>query len=224
MKTDLLDIRNCDCIDLMAEYPDKHFDLAIVDPPYGINAESTAKKVRKNKLQRLNGEGGKLKNRILNTSKIDWDYEPPGKEYFNELFRVSKNQIIWGGNYFDLPPTRGIIVWDKCQPWENFSQIELAWTSFDKPAALAKFANTGCHNKEKKIHPTQKLVKLYSWLLTKRAEKGQKILDTHMGSGSIAIACHYAKCPLVACELDKDYYDMACERINNETKQLIFEF
>jgi site-specific DNA-methyltransferase (adenine-specific) len=230
---------NIDCMIGMAEYPDKYFDLAIVDPPYGINSpnmqmghnptrtetgqypsESTAVKLKKNRLQRLNGGGGKLKNRILNTSKIGWDYEKPKPNYFIELKRVSKNQIVWGGNYFDLPPTRGIVCWDKCQPWENFSQFELAWTSFDSPAALYRFSNTGGANLEKKIHPTQKPIALYKWLLTKYAKQGDKILDTHVGSASSLIACEDMGFEYVGFELDKDYYEAAQKRLKQFRSQL----
>lgn len=163
---------------VMARYPDKYFDLAIVDPPYGINAPnmqmgshpnrskndgfgsgpgiSTAVKLK----GRLNSGGGKLKDRKLNTSSIAWDNQIPSDKYFKELKRVSKNQVIWGGNYFPLPPTRCILAWDKMQPWENFSQFELAWTSYDKPAGLFRQSNTGGNNLETKIHPTQKPVRL----------------------------------------------------------------
>lgn len=195
-----------DCLDFMKGYPDGYFDLAIVDPPYGINAAnmqmgSNPKRSRSDghgsgpavstsvKLKgRLNQGSGKLKNRLLNQSGFDWDNEVPGPEYFTELFRVSKNQIIWGGNYFDLPPTRCIICWDKMQPWENFSQWEMAWTSFDKPAKMFKLSNTGGRNNEKKIHPTQKPVKLYEWILKEFGASGDKIIDTHLGSGSSRIA------------------------------------
>ena len=214
----MLTITNEDNMTLMARYPDKYFDLAIVDPPYGINATNigATPNQRRSGLQRLNGGGGKLKNRVLNTAKkIEWDDAIPDQDYFNELFRVSKNQIIWGGNYFPLPPTRCVICWDKCQPWENFSQIELAWTSFDMPAPLFRFDNrTGG-----KIHPTQKPVALYKWLLDKYAKPNDKILDTHLGSGSIAIACHDYGFDLTACELDKEYFDKAMDRINNHVAQ-----
>jgi len=220
----MLQITNEDNMLLMARYPDNYFDLAIVDPPYGIGMpkqsnlkgykgrESLNERLEKN---RLNGGSGKLKNRILNTSNCNWDNAIPTNEYFNELKRVSKNQIIWGGNYFPLPPSRCIICWDKCQPWENFSQIELAWTSFDMPAQIFKFDNrTGG-----KIHPTKKPTALYKWLLDKYAKPNDKILDTHLGSGSIAIACHDYGFDLTACELDKDYYDKAMQRINNHIAQ-----
>ena len=222
-------LHNCDNMDFMRGLPDGAFSLAIVDPPYGIGQpkQSNLKgyngraslddRLYKN---RLNSGGGKLKNRMLNTSDINWDDEIPIDDYFTELFRVSKNQIIWGGNYFPLPPTRGIIVWDKCQPWENFSQIELAWTSFDSPAALFKFDNrTG-----DKIHPTQKPVALYEWLLSKYAKAGDTILDTHIGSGSIAIACQTLGFELTGCELDAGYFESASRRIQQAFQQVtLFE-
>ena len=225
---------HADCMELMRQYPDKHFDLAIVDPPYGINApsmsmgqnlsrndgfsrgESTAVKAKKG---RLNSGSGKLKNRLLNTSDIDWDDEVPPPEYFAELFRVSKNQIIFGGNYFDLPPTRCVVCWDKCQPWENFSQWEMAWTSFDKPAALFSYSNTGGANSETKIHPTQKPIKLYEWALMKFAKDGDLILDTHLGSGSIAVASNNLGFEIVASELKQSYFENAVKRIDSASKQ-----
>jgi site-specific DNA-methyltransferase (adenine-specific) len=179
-----------DNMDLMLETSSHHYDIAIVDPPYGINAPNMAatKFQRKKGSKRLNGGSVKLKNRVLNKSDIDWDSSIPDDDYFRELFRVSKNQIIWGGNYFDLRPTRCVVCWDKVQPWENFSQIELAWTSFDTPAQLFRFDNrTGG-----KIHPTQKPVELYAYLLRKYVPKGSKILDTHTGSATIAQAVDMA--------------------------------
>lgn len=199
----MITITNEDNMELMARYPDNHFGLAVVDPPYGIVDNAAA-------------GAGKLKNRVLNKSAAkfkEWDLKP-SDEYFKELFRVSKNQIIWGGNYFNLPPSRCMLVWDKCQPWENFSQVELAWTSFSKPAQLFKFDNrTG-----DKIHPTQKPVQLYKWILNKYYEGGG-ILDTHLGGGSIAIACHDYGVDLTACEIDKDYFDKAQKRINEHMAQ-----
>lgn len=173
---------NIDCMEYMSTLPDRFFDLAVVDPPYGINAPcmnmgstrenvSTASKLRKG---RLNAGAGKLKDRALQMMPISWDFETPKQEYFSELFRVSKNQIIWGGNYFHLPPTRGIVCWDKMQPWENFSQVELAWTSFDCPAKIVRISTTGGANREEKIHPTQKPVALYAWLFKKFAGGGIK--------------------------------------------------
>jgi site-specific DNA-methyltransferase (adenine-specific) len=225
---------NMDCMEYMATLPDKAFDLAIVDPPYGINADamsmgqnlnradgwkhkaSTAVRIKKG---RLNSGGGKLKNRILNQSSIGWDDQIPDDDYFAELIRVSENQIIFGGNYFDLPPSRCVICWDKCQPWENFSQWEMAWTSFDKPAAMFRYSNTGGANAETKIHPTQKPTSLYLWLLSKYAKPGQRILDTHLGSGSHGIACNNLGFEFVGCELDEDYFDAACKRIEQATAQ-----
>ena len=216
--TDKITLYNCDCMEYMKDIPDKYYDLAIVDPPYGIGAPkmSATPCQRKNGCNRLNQGSGKLKNRVLNTSNCGWDDAIPTQEYFNELFRVSKNQIIWGGNYFPLPPSRCIICWDKMQPWENFSQVELAWTSFDSPAQLYRFDNrTGG-----KIHPTQKPVKLYEWLLKHYAKPTDKILDTHFGSCSIGIACHNFGCSLDACELDEEYFDNAFKRVRTHVRQL----
>jgi site-specific DNA-methyltransferase (adenine-specific) len=222
----------------MARYPDKFFDLAIVDPPYGINATemnmgsnpnrsrndghgsgpavSTAAKLK----GRLNQGSGKLKNRILNKSEIGWDNAIPSPEYFAELKRVSKHQIIWGGNYFPLPPTRCIVCWDKRQPWENFSQWEMAWTSFDKPAALFSYSNTGGANAETKIHPTQKPVDLYRWLLKRFAQEGNKIIDTHMGSQSSRIAAYQMGFDYYGWEIDKDYFEAGNKRFKEQTAQL----
>ena len=201
MLGDKFSIINDDCMNILPKYADDYFDLAIVDTPYGIADNPSRHK-----------GSGKLKNRILNKNAdkfAEWD-KAPGKEYFDELFRVSKNQIIWGGNYFDLPPYRCVIVWDKCQPFPNFSAVEIAWTSFDKPASLYRYDN----RKKGKIHPTQKPIQLYSWLLENYAEPTNKILDTHLGSGSIAIACHYFDTEeFVGIEIDKEYYDMANKRI-----------
>lgn len=142
---------NMDCMEYMKTLPDNAFDLAVVDPPYGIRADnfkngSGAKDHPKGstseRLRWSNGSG-KLKDRLLNRADCSWDLNPPSEEYFIELFRISRDQIIWGGNYFRLPPTRGIIAWDKMQPWENFSQVEMAWTSFDRPAALFQYCNAG---------------------------------------------------------------------------------
>ena len=204
-----LDLRHADCMDVMREFPDNYFCLAVVDPPYGIGEAGGQMHS-----QRPLTSAGKLKNRVLNTGNTKWDVAPKA-EYFDELRRVSKNQIIWGGNYFPLPPTRCVIAWDKVQPWENFSQWEMAWTSFNSPARLKQIDNrTG-----DKIHPTQKPVDLYHWLLANFAKPGMKILDTHLGSGSHAIACHYAGMHLTACEIDADYFREASARIVRETAQ-----
>lgn len=199
-------------LDLMARYEDNYFDLAIVDPPYGINMAMGHKGSEKR------GDKNKYKNFAGNDSLI------PPKQYWDELFRVSKNQIVWGGNYMIefLKPTPCFIVWDKVQP-ENFSMAmaEFAWTSFDSPAKIFKKRIVGADTE--RIHPTQKPTSLYQWLLTKYAEKGNKILDTHLGSGSIAIAVDSVNkiekldLELVACELDKNYYEQAKARIERQT-------
>ena len=195
------EVYNVDCMEYMRSLPDKSFDLAIVDPPYGMKEHGAQ-----------NGGKGKMKNRAYNNGCIDkWDISPR-KEYFDELFRVSINQIIWGGNYFNLPPTRCIIGWDKMQPFPNFSQIEIAWTSFNGPAKLFRYDNrTGG-----KIHPTQKPVDLYAWILKNYAKEGNKILDTHLGSGSSRIAAYKLGFDFVGCEIDKEYFDKSVERFNRE--------
>ena len=156
----------------------------------------------------------------MNSSSIDWDNQVPPKEYFDLLFAKSKNQIIWGGNYFGLPPTRCIICWDKLQPWENFSQWEMAWTSFDKPAKIFKLSNTGGSNKEAKIHPTQKPVKLYEFLLKNFAIENDKILDTHLGSGSSRIACHKLGLDFIGFETNTTYFLEQEKRFNLYKSQL----
>jgi site-specific DNA-methyltransferase (adenine-specific) len=224
----MIELLNMDCMTYMSTLPDKAFSLGITDPPYGIGQpkqsnlkgyngrESLETRLSKN---RLNSGGGKLKDRTLNTSNCEWDNAIPDQEYFDELMRVCENVIIWGGNYFPLPPSRCILCWDKVQPWENFSQIELAWTSFDSPAQLFKFDNrTG-----DKIHPTQKPVQLYEWVLNKYAKTGHRILDTHLGSGSSAIAAHNLGFDFVGMELDKYYFDAACARLkSHQAQQTLF--
>ncbi len=205
----MLDLRNCDNMDLMREYPDNYFDLAIVDPPYGIKRSGQNETFVKNQ---------KHKRKFFEDKK--WDSETPKKQYFDELFRVSKNQIIWGANYFPqfLKSSMGWIFWDKGQDL-TMSDGELAFSSFD--VALRRVIMNRCELQiEGTIHPTQKPVKLYKWLLEKYAKQGDKILDTHLGSGSIAIACHYMGFDLVGCELDEEYFDAMQKRIKEETKQL----
>ena len=194
-------------IELMARYKDNYFDLAIVDPPYMDNNE------------------GLKNNGVARTQYNIQTFNKPKKEYFKELFRVSKNQIIWGGNYFtnNLPESRGWVCWDKVEHGKNFSKFELAWTSFDKITEIFRQNNHGgfvAVGVNKKIHPTQKHLKLYEWLLMNYAKEGDKILDTHLGSGSIAIACHNLGYDLTACELDKEYFEAAMKRLNNHTAQL----
>ena len=206
----------------MKDYGDNHFDLAIVDPPYGIDFSNYN---RTNKAS--NGERYKA-DKYKNSN---WDDNIPTDDYFKELQRISINQIIWGGNYFPClwkNGCKGFIFWYKHQPVDNFSDGELAYTSFNKVAKCFSYQYYGGlegHTKAStKIHPTQKPVKLYEWLLCNYAEKGQKILDTHLGSGSIAIACYYFGCDLVGIEIDKDYYDAAKKRIDNMTKQEVLNF
>lgn len=159
-----------------------------------------------------------LKDRMFQRSKISmWD-KAPSKEYFEELFRVSKNQIIWGGNYFELPPCRCFIVWDKMQPFESFSRCEFAWTSFKGPAKIFTYDN----RYSGKIHPTQKPVALYEWLLNKYSKKDDIILDTHVGSGSSLIACKHTGNRYVGFEIDTDFYNAAVKRIKEETSQKKF--
>lgn len=213
-----IELLNIDCMAFMATLPDKAFDLAIVDPPYGIDAaELFGGDIRKS------GNGCAMKSAF---EKKAWDSSMPDREYFEQLERVSKNRIIWGANYMTncLPPSMGWIVWDKDNGTTKFSDCELAFTSFEK--ALRKFKYTwngmiqgDMKNKEARVHPTQKPVKLYEWLLTNYAKPGQRILDTHLGSGSHAIACNNLGFELVGCELDKDYFDAACKRIEQATAQ-----
>ena len=200
---------NIDCMEYMKTCLDNTFDLAIVDPLYGIK-ELTGKEV-------CHGRG-KLKNNIFNQGAekfVEWD-KKPSKEYFDELFRVSKNQIIWGGNYFDLPPARCFIVWDKCQSFPNFSACEFAWTSFNMPAKIFRIDNrTGG-----KIHPTQKPIELYKKILKTFAQQGYRILDTHLGSGSSRIACYDAGYDFVGCEIDIEYFEKQEDRFKNHCSQM----
>ena len=197
-------ITNEDNIKLMARYEDNYFDLAIVDPPYGINA---------GKMTMGSGKHEFVKNK-------DWDSSAPNDEYFNELFRVSKNQIIWGGNYFKLPLNNNWLIWDKLNPNLSFSEAELAWCSIKNNIRIFKRLSTLPDYDGKKQHPTQKPIKLYEWILLKYGKEGYKILDTHLGSGSIAIACHNLGYDLTACELDKEYYNAAIKRLKQHKQQL----
>ena len=183
---------------MMARYPDDYFDLAIVDPPYGIG-------ISKNPVRQQH-------------EKKEWDNNIPTEEYFIELFRVSKNQIIWGGNYFNLPTSQGFFIWDKKQPHDfSLAMVEMAWSSIQKPA---KMWSSSVLKERGKIHPTQKPVKLYEWLLMNYAKKGDKILDTHRGSASLDIACHNLGFDLVTCELDTDYFNDGNKRLKQHQQQL----
>ena len=233
-----IEIVRADCMDYMKDVPENAFSIAIPDPPYGINApnmqmgthktrtgdgypgESVAVKLRKG---RLNSVGGKLKNRLLNTSDINWDDEKPSPEYFTTLKRISKNQLIWGGNYFDLGPTRGFAIWNKNQPWPSFSQAEFCWSSFDCPSKVFTYSNRGGANEEVKIHPTQKPVPLYLWLLDTYAKKGDTILDTHLGSGSSMLAAYARGFDFVGIEKDILYYEAAVKRFMEFMKQPLFK-
>ena len=197
-------------MELMSRYPDNHFELAIVDPPYGIDLANMNMGLGKAK------KSSKAKNRKWKPK--DWDKTPPNKKYFKELFRVSVHQIIWGGNYFDLPPCYGYVVWDKEIPKGlSFADCEIAWYSFKKAAKIYKYSTY--NDKKNKFHPTQKPIALYEWLLMNYAKEGDKILDTHLGSGSIAIACHNLGFDLTACEIDKEYFDAAMKRLEQHKSQ-----
>jgi site-specific DNA-methyltransferase (adenine-specific) len=208
--TDKITITNEDNMQLMARYPDNYFDLAIVDPPYGIKRSGQTETFTKNP---------KHKRKYFEDK--GWDNETPKKEYFEQLFRVSRNQIIWGANYFTefLPSSMGWVFWDKGQDL-SMSDGELAFTSF-QVAMRRKIINRSQLMLEGGTqHPTQKPVKLYKWILDKYAKQGDKILDTHLGSGSIAIACHDYGFELTACELDAEYYSKAIQRIKSHTNQM----
>ena len=202
-----------DCMELMAKYPDKYFDLAVVDPPYGINADiknSTNKKQSK-----------KSASNSKNYGDQKWDADIPTKEYFIELFRVSKEQIIWGVNYYPFDfLAGGRIYWDKCVTMPTYSDGELAYCSLLNSIKSVKIAWHGMiqqnmKDKENRIHPTQKPVALYDWIFKNYAQQGFKILDTHMGSASSRIAAHKSKLDFVGCEIDPDYFAAAEKRYQN---------
>jgi site-specific DNA-methyltransferase (adenine-specific) len=202
-----------DCMDIMRDMPDKYFELAIVDPPYGIGLHGA--NMIKNKSD---------SDRIF---KIEWDQVAPDKLYFNELFRISNNQIIWGGNYFldILGFCKAPIIWDKLNGDSLYADGEMAWTSKDLPKNLKIFRHQWCgafkasERNTIKIHPTQKPVALYRWLLQKYAKPGDKIIDTHSGSGSLAIACHIEKFDFLSIEKDEDYWRSSVERLETEHSQ-----
>ena len=198
--TDKITITNEDNMQLIARYPDNYFDLAICDPPYGIDRN-----------------GMNMGNSVFNKDNKKWDSNIPSDKYFDELFRVSKNQIIWGGNYFPLPTSQYFAIWDKGETMygRDFAECEFAWVRNGGTRIYKKSPN-----QPERIHPTQKPVALYKWLLDKYAKEGDKILDTHLGSMSIAIACADYGFELVGCELDPDYYNAGIKRIQNHIAQL----
>lgn len=210
---------NADCMEYLKEFPDNYFDLAIVDPPYGGVTQGG---YMSNKMG-----GGVAKNRNDYHLGV-WQYGRPSDDYFKELLRVSKNQIIWGGNYYAslLPDSQGWIVWDKEKPeGVSFADAELAWTSFDVATRIFKFAWNGMlqgdmKNKEAKIHPTQKPVRLYEWCLSRYAKEGDTILDTHVGSRSSLIACHETDHKYIGFEIDPVYYEKAKQRIDEASSQV----
>lgn len=212
-----VELLNIDCMEYMATLPDKAFDLAIVDPPYGIgeNGDRNASRAKLAVAQNYKAFAG-------------GDREPPPIEYFTELQRVSKNQIVWGANHFIdriAKPSSCWVVWDKVTGGSDFADSELAYTSFKTAVRNFRFQWSGMlqgdmKNKEQRIHPTQKPVKLYEWLLTNYAKPWQRVLDTHLGSGSSAIAAHYFGVDFVGCELDKDYFEAAKKRFEQQTAQL----
>jgi|TARA_Y100000289_G_scaffold56947_1_gene60991 site-specific DNA-methyltransferase (adenine-specific) len=204
-----LKLINADCMDIMKEYKDNYFDLAIVDPPYGI------------KIQQSGGTPSHLG--FKNYKKKNWDNEIPSKEYFTELFRVSKNQIIWGANYFVKylnKGTMGWVFWFKGQNGLSMSDGEIAYTSFQKATRQVKINR--CDIKlDGAIHPTQKPIRLYNFLLDNYSNKNDKILDTHLGSGSSAIASFYYACKeFVGIEIDTEYYNDSIKRIKQKTAQM----
>jgi len=199
---------------MMARYPDDCFELSIVDPPYGINASKGV---------------GLYSRKKFEKSGKEWDNQTPNKDYFNELFRVSKNQIICGANYFNeyLPSTKSFICWIKNNPAPNFAQAEYLWTSFNVNGKVYDSGKQIQHVimwEGGSIHPTQKPVKLYEWLLMNYAKKGDKILDTHRGSASLDIACHNLGFDLVTCELDTDYFNDGNKRLKQHQNQQVINF
>ena len=199
-----------DCIEGMKQFPDKFFDLAVVDPPYGLDLPNMNMGAGKSK------KASKIQNRKWKPK--DWDKETPTEEYFAELFRVSKNQIIWGGNYFHLPPCKNYIIWDKKIPEGlSFADCELAWTSFDKAPKMFRYS--AYLDKASKFHPTQKPIKLYEWIYQHYTKEGNLILDTHLGSQSSRIAANNARLDFVGFEIDREYFDTGNKRFENVVSQ-----
>ena len=211
------EVYNEDCMIGMARYPDKYFDLAIVDPPYGIGVDG-AIHIRK-------PDRPSTWDMVEKYERKEWDKAIPTAEYWKELFRVSKEQIVWGGNYFTefLPPSKCWIFWDKLfDKTFNFSHGELAWTSFDKQLfKVTKSSKAETNGGKNRIHPTQKPVYLYDWCLKQFAEEGNLILDTHLGSGSSRIAAYKAGLDFTGFEIDKEYFDDSVKRFNEYKRQLV---
>jgi site-specific DNA-methyltransferase (adenine-specific) len=204
-----INLYNEDCLQAMKAMQDKQFDLAIVDPPYGIE-----------RFKKPSGTTRFKSSELMQKEGLTWDKKPT-QEYWDELWRVSKNQIVWGGNNFSLPETEYFLIWDKQQTVDNFAGAEYAWVSMGlkKPAKIYRYG-IHKHNHTDKIHPTQKPVDLYKYILQNYASEGDLILDTHLGSGSIAVACWDMKYNLTAYEIDKDYYDKACKRFDLHSRQM----
>ena len=202
------EVYNIDCIEGMAKYPDKYFELAIVDPPYGIE-----------RFQKPSGQTRFKSSKLMQQKGLIWD-KKPNIDYWTELFRVSKNQIVWGANNFEMPPSEYFCIWDKKQTVDNFATAEYAWVSMGlkKPAKIFQYS-IHKHNQTNKIHPTQKPVALYRWLLTNYAKQGDKILDTHLGSGSSRIAAYDYGFNFVGFELDKEYFEAQEKRFKNHIAQ-----
>ena len=205
---------NIDCMEYMKTLPDKAFELAVVDPPYGNGSGEFSSRNG----TRFGGRFDRYDKDKKLRKKSNWDYAP-GEDYFKELFRVSKNQIIWGGNYFSLPPCRCFIIWKKTNIPENFSMAmcEYAWCSFNDNAKIIELSSQGITNR---FHPTQKPVALYEWIYSRYAKEGDKILDTHMGSGSSRIAAYNMGFDYVGCEINKDYFEKEEERFKEHSAQL----
>ena len=212
--TNNIRIYNEDCLDAMKLMPDNAYDLAIVDPPYGLGMDN--QKVR----TKPNRKNTYLRKGESQYKVSEWDNEKPLKDYWDNLFRVSKNQIVWGANYFCefIPSGKGWIFWDKLMGENNFSAGEFAFQSIQMRSA--KFVEPSMRVQNTRIHPTQKPIKLYEWLLENYANEGDKILDTHLGSGSIAIACHNRGFDLTAYEIDRDYFEATSKRIQDHIAQL----
>jgi len=211
----MIELHNIDCMEYLATLEDNAFELAIVDPPYGIKMQGG---ITYQRPSRPNSYGKPPKH-----IKKEWDKYRPSNEYWMHIFRVSKNQIVWGANYFaeNLPASMGWIYWGKMEDDSDFSDGELAFTSFNRALKRYKLHQfSGTNGGKTRIHPTQKPVKLYEWLLMNYANEGDRILDTHLGSGSIAIACHNLGFDLVGCELDTDYFNAAQKRLKQHQSQM----